>query len=44
MNPKHNITGALAQGVVINVALLGSWLGALEAWARWCERRKQGTA
>jgi hypothetical protein len=41
MNTKRtDIPVALSQGVVFNAVLLGSWLGALEAWARWCERRK----
>jgi hypothetical protein len=40
MRHANTTTGSLVQGAVINAALLGTWLGALGAWARWCEHRQ----
>ena len=40
MRHATTLTGSVVQGAVVNAALLGTWLGALEAWARWCEHRK----
>ena len=44
MQPHRKLTTALAQGVAVNTALLGSWLGALRAYARWAEHHKHPAA